>query len=68
MKENPSSPRARLKELLRRVPEGVNSGSYQKSIQFREFAVHAMKVLNSGKTVNDSTYYYLISQYESFNK
>lgn len=57
--------RARLAEYMRKVPAGVNNGSYQTAIKFKEFAGEVRKALNNHRTT-DSTLMSLISRYEGF--
>lgn len=42
--------RDRIKEMLRRVPASVNSGSYDNAVAFKKLAAQALKVANSNKT------------------
>jgi hypothetical protein len=38
--------RGRIKEMLRRVPASVNSGSYDNAVAFKKMAAQASKVAN----------------------
>ena len=40
--------RSRIKEMLRRVPDSVNGGSYEKAAAFKKLAAKACKVANQG--------------------
>ena len=40
----------RIKEMLRKVPDKVNNGSYETSVAFKKQAVEAQKVIASSRT------------------
>jgi glutathionyl-hydroquinone reductase len=40
----------RIKEMLRKVPDKVNNGSYGTSVAFKKQAVEAQKVIASSRT------------------
>lgn len=39
--------RAQIKEMLRRVPDSVNAGSYDNAVAFKKLAAQACKVANA---------------------
>ena len=41
--------RDRIKEMLRRVPASVNSGSYDNAVAFKKLAAQATKAASSSK-------------------
>ncbi len=57
--------RERLAECLRRVPDGVNSGSYQTAVKFKDFVAEAKMALTKRNT-SERTFLSLISRYEGF--
>lgn len=40
--------RGRIKEMLRRVPDSVNSGTYDNAVAYKRVAAKACKVANQG--------------------
>jgi hypothetical protein len=41
--------RDRIKEMLRRVPNSVNGGSYETAVAFKKLAAQALKAADSSK-------------------
>lgn len=58
--------RGRIQEMLRRVPDSVNGGSYETAVAFKKLAVQAQKVVgqsNPKLVVLTQTYNQLITYY-----
>ena len=56
---------AKLKTCLTKVPAGVNNGSYQKAISFKEWVAKANKAIKKGEK-NPQVLLSLINTYEGF--
>lgn len=55
----------KLQECVGKVPAGVNSGSYQKAVDFKAWVVKANKAIKKGER-NEQALRSLIGQYEGY--
>jgi hypothetical protein len=59
--------KAILTERLKKVPERINSGSYQSAVTYKVWVGKAYKLISNGRATEAQVSSF-IDQYESFNR